>query len=51
MKIEQTKLKFDDRFSRQIAYNDPEIGIKYPINHPILAESDLNLSFYSVKDM
>ena len=44
---------FDNRFSRQIAYNDPEIEIKYPINDPILAphdrhapklgESDLNL--------
>ena len=44
---------FDSRFSRQIAYDDPEIGIKYPMNDtilaphdrnaPMLAESDLNL--------
>jgi len=44
---------FDQQFSRQIAYNDPDIGIKYPIdklilaphdrNAPMLAGSDLNL--------
>lgn len=28
---------FDQQFSRQIAYNDPDIGIKYPIDNPILA--------------
>ncbi len=31
---------FDPRYSRQIAYNDPAIGIKYPIGEMILAEHD-----------
>lgn len=33
---------FDDRYSRQIAYNDPEIGIEYPVDNPILAPHDIN---------
>jgi dTDP-4-dehydrorhamnose 3,5-epimerase len=33
---------FDSRYSRQIAYNDPEIGIDYPIINPILASHDMN---------
>ena len=50
MKINQ---EFDDRYSRQIAWNDPEIAIDYPIRPqvlalydmvaPALAESDCNL--------
>ncbi len=32
---------FDPRYSRQIAYNDPAIGISYPISNPILAPHDL----------
>jgi len=32
---------FDSRYSRQIAYNDSEIGITYPINNPILAPHDI----------
>ncbi len=33
---------FDSNYSRQIAYNDPKIGIIYPINSPILAPHDIN---------
>jgi len=33
---------FDSRYSRQIEYNDSEIGIIYPINNPILAPHDIN---------
>ena len=33
---------FDSRYSRQIAYNDSEIGITYPIDNPILAPHDIN---------
>lgn len=33
---------FDSRYSRQIAYNDPVIGIEYPIRDPILAPHDIN---------
>lgn len=50
-------MRFDEPFkkaySRQIAYNDPQIGIKYPMEHfilaphdikaPMLADSDINL--------
>lgn len=34
--------RFDPHYSRQIAYNDPQIGILYPINTPILAPHDIN---------
>lgn len=33
---------FDPLYSRQIAYNDPDIGIEYPIGSPILAPHDLH---------
>ena len=33
---------FDPRYSRQIAYNDSEIGIIYPFDNPILAPHDIN---------
>lgn len=33
---------FDPRYSRQIAYNDPQIGIVYPVSNPILAPHDIN---------
>ena len=32
---------FDPRYSRQIAYNDPDIGITYPIANPVLAPHDI----------
>jgi dTDP-4-dehydrorhamnose 3,5-epimerase len=32
---------FDSKYSRQIAWNDPMIGIKYPITNPILAQHDI----------
>lgn len=32
---------FDPRYSRQIAWNDPDIGIEYLITHPILAQHDI----------
>lgn len=42
---------FDSRFSRQIAYNDPAIGIKYPIRNPILAPHDINAPLLSESDL
>lgn len=42
---------FDSRFSRQIAYNDPEIGIKYPINNLILAPHDMSASILGESDI
>jgi dTDP-4-dehydrorhamnose 3,5-epimerase and related enzymes len=33
---------FDTNYSRQIAYNDPVIGIEYPISNVILAPHDVN---------
>jgi dTDP-4-dehydrorhamnose 3,5-epimerase len=33
---------FDRRYSRQIAYNDPTINIKYPLDRLILAPHDVN---------
>lgn len=32
---------FDSKYSRQIAWNDPMIGINYPISNPILAQHDI----------
>ena len=32
---------FDARYSRQIAYNDPAIGLVYPLSEVILAEHDV----------
>lgn len=32
---------FDSKYSRQVAWNDPTIGIKYPIDNPILAKHDI----------
>lgn len=42
---------FDALYSRQIAYNDPEIGIKYPIDTPILAPHDINAPFLVGSDL
>jgi len=42
---------FDSRFSRQIAYDDPEIGIKYPMNDPILAPHDRNAPVLAESDL
>jgi len=42
---------FDCRYSRQIAYNDPEIRIEYPFNNPILAPHDINAPLLSDSDL
>lgn len=42
---------FDSRYSRQIAYNDPEIGIEYPISNPILAPHDINAPSLAESDL
>lgn len=42
---------FDPRYSRQIAYNDPKIGIEYPISNPILAPHDINAPFLEDSDL
>lgn len=42
---------FDSRYARQIAYNDPAIGIEYPINNPILAAHDINAKFLVASDL
>ena len=31
---------FDERYARQVAWNDPRIGIEYPVREPILAPHD-----------
>lgn len=33
---------FDSQYSKQLAYNDPEIGIEYFTDNPILAPHDVN---------
>lgn len=42
---------FDSRYSRQIAYNDPEIRIEYPISNPILAPHDMNAPLLLESDL
>lgn len=42
---------FDSLYSRQIAYNDPDIGIIYPIDSPILASHDINAPFLTDTDL
>jgi len=42
---------FDSRYSRQIAYNDPEIGIRYPIVNPILAAHDIKAPLLKESDV
>lgn len=42
---------FDPRYSRQIAFNDPDIGIRYPIDNPILAPHDREAPFLRNSDM
>ena len=42
---------FDSRYARQIAYNDPDIGIEYPIANPILAAHDINANFLVNSDL
>jgi dTDP-4-dehydrorhamnose 3,5-epimerase len=42
---------FDSRYSRQILYNDPEIGINYPINNPILAYHDISAPLLTDSDL
>lgn len=31
---------FDDRYSRTLAWNDPQVGIQYPVTEPILNSND-----------
>lgn len=42
---------FDNQFSRQIAYDDPAVGIKYPMRDPILAPHDRNAPMLSESDL
>lgn len=42
---------FDCRYSRQIAYNDPEISIDYPISNPILASHDISAPLLADSDL
>lgn len=42
---------FDPRYSRQIAFNDPDIGICYPIDNPILAPHDREAPFMKDSDL
>lgn len=42
---------FDPRYTRQIAYNDPDIAIQYPIAHPILAQHDITAPFLADSDV
>jgi dTDP-4-dehydrorhamnose 3,5-epimerase len=42
---------FDYCYSRQIAYNDPEIKIEYPVRNPILATHDVNAPLLADSDL
>lgn len=42
---------FDPRYSRQIAYNDPDIAIPYPIDAPILASHDIHAPLLADSDV
>lgn len=42
---------FNPLYSRQIAYNDPEIGIEYPVEIQILAPYDRNAPFLAQSDL
>lgn len=42
---------FDARYSRQIAYNDRNIGIQYPINDLILAPHDIHAPLLKDSDL
>jgi dTDP-4-dehydrorhamnose 3,5-epimerase and related enzymes len=42
---------FDPSYSRQIAYNDPEIRIEYPFRNPILAPHDINAPLLADSDL
>lgn len=42
---------FDPLYSRQIAYNDPDIGIEYPIGTPVLAPHDRNAPHLADSDL
>lgn len=33
---------FDNKYSRQIAWNDSQIAIQYPVKNPILAQHDID---------
>ena len=42
---------FDPLYSRQIAYNDPEIGIQYPVPIVVLAPHDITAPFLNDSDL
>ena len=42
---------FDPAYSRQIAWNDPSIGIPYPIHTPILAPHDVHAPRFKNSDI
>ena len=41
---------FDNRYLRRIAYNDPTIGIAYPVSRPVLAPHDIAASLLDDSD-
>jgi dTDP-4-dehydrorhamnose 3,5-epimerase len=42
---------FDSNLSRQIAYNDPVIAMKYPVSNPVLAPHDRNAPLLADSDL
>lgn len=42
---------FDPKYTRQIAYNDPQIAITYPISSPILAPHDITAPLLKDSDL
>jgi dTDP-4-dehydrorhamnose 3,5-epimerase len=48
--IYKTDNMYKPEFERRIKWNDPDIGIKWPISNPILSEKDMNNdSFLHIK--
>jgi len=43
----KTSKFYSPELEKGIAWNDPSIGISWPVNEPILSEKDLNLSLLS----
>ena len=41
---------FQQKYRRGIAWNDPDINITFPINHPILAQHDIEAPFLNASD-
>lgn len=44
-------IAFDSRYSRQLHYDEPGIGITYPFEHPILAPHDVNAPYLDECDI